>query len=210
MALVVWPAFQLFDFSEAQRDVTWKAAAPVFVAAIVLWFAVLASWLAPVQKVILARRKGQAIDPPVAAAAYRALNRVPLRALWLRSALWIGVAAAHGALLVARTGMSTDLAVTLGSVVGLYAFVVNAGRAAWFARMAGRLRAVLFPGVEPLQAFQDRYFKRLLMVALLVGGASVGALAAFIYYFIPVRVDEYLRVLTVLPGTFAAMTILWY
>jgi signal transduction histidine kinase len=210
VALVVWPAFQLFDFSSAQRDVMWKAAAPVFIAAIVLWFAALASWLVPVQKVILARRKGGAVDPTVAAAAYRALNRVPLRALWVRSALWVGVAAAHGALRAARTAMPTGLAVTLGSVVGLYAFVVNAARAAWFARMAGRLRAVLFPGVEPLQAFQDRYFQRLLMVGLLVGGASVGALAAFIYYFIPVRTDEYLRVLTVLPGAFAAMTVLWY
>jgi len=210
IALVIWPAFQLFDFTPQQRDVMWRAALPVFVAASVLWFAALASWLAPVQKVILARRRGQAVDPPVAAAAYRALNRVPLRALWLRSALWVGVAAAHGALLAARTAMPTDLAVTLGSVVGLYAFVVNAARAAWFARMAGRLRAALFPGVEPLQAFQDRYFQRLLMVALLVGGAAVGALAAFIYYFIPVRTDEYLRVLTVLPGAFAVMTVIWY
>src|SRR5690349_24015726 len=57
IALVVWPAFQLFLFTEAQRDVMVRAALPVFIAASVLWFAALGSWLAPVQKVVGARRK---------------------------------------------------------------------------------------------------------------------------------------------------------
>ncbi len=210
IALIVWPAFQLFDFSQAQRVVLARAAVPVLAAATLLWMAALAAWLIPVQKVIRARRRGVAVDPAIASAAYRALNRVPLRALWLRSVLWVGVAAAHGALLSARTGLPPRSAVTLASVVGLYAFVVNSARAAWFARTAGRLRAVLFPGVEPLQAFQDRYFQRLLMVALLVGGGSVGALAAFIYYFIPMGSDEYLMVLTILPTALTVMTVAWY
>jgi signal transduction histidine kinase len=207
---VIWPAIQLFEPTSSQRQILWRAAPPVLVAASLLWLAAMASWLAPVQRAVSARRRAEPVDPDVAAAAYRALTRVPLRALFLRLGLWIGVAVAMGALLSARTGFPPERIATLGSMVALHAYVLATARSAWLARLAGKLREALFPGVEPLQQFQDRYFPRVLLVALLVGAGGAGALAAFLYYFIPVRTDEYLLLLTVLPGSLALSTIAWY
>jgi signal transduction histidine kinase len=207
---VIWPALALFDPTPAQRQVLWRAAAPVLIAASLLWLAAMASWLLPVQRAVSARRRGAPIDADTAADAYRALCRVPLRALWLRVGLWLGVAGALGALLAARTGFSSERVAALVSVMGLHAFVVAALRAGWFSRLAGRLRVALFPAIEPLQQFQDRYFNRLLLVALLVGSGAAAAVAAFAYYFLPVRVDEYLSLLTILPGALAVSTVAWY
>jgi signal transduction histidine kinase len=210
LAFVVWPVLQLFPLSYEQKTLLLRAIGPILAGALVIWFLALASWLAPVQRVISARRKREPLPPDAAETAYRALARVPLRSLWLRTGLWIAVAGAAGILLDHYSDWRPAQILTLASVVGLYAFLVNIVRAAWYSRLLGSLRTLLFPAVEPLKQFADRYFPRVLLVALIVGAAALGALAAFIYYSLPIKQEEYLRVQTILPGTAFAMTVAWY
>jgi len=178
LAFVVWPILQLFPLSSVQEGLLLRAIGPILAGALAIWFLALASWLAPVQRLINTRRKGEAPPLEVLETAYRSLVRVPLRTLWLRTGLWVAVGTASGILLVYYSDWRAQQVVTLASVVGLYAFLVNILRAAWYSRLLGALRDQLFPAVEPLKQFADRYFPRLLLVALLVGAAALGAMAA--------------------------------
>src|SRR3990172_5210963 len=209
LALIVWPLLQLFQISADQRAILLRAATPILVGAALIWLLAMGSWLAPVQRAITLRRRGEPYDAATAAAAYRALPLVPLGALWLRTGLWIAVGVASGVLLHLYSDWQRGPIVTLASTMGLYAFVVNIARAAWTARLLGRLRRQLFPSIEPLKQFSDGYFPQLLLVALLVGAAAITALAAFIYYFLPITAEEYLQIQTWLPGTVAALTVGW-
>lgn len=210
VAVVVMPLFPLFGPTTEQRAVLVRAALPIFAGATLLWLAAMASWLAPVQRAISLRRRGEPVDADTADAAYGALGRVPLRALWLRTTLWIAVAVAHGVLLVTKTGWPRAQVATLASVVGLNAFVVNILRAGWYARVTGKIRRALFPNVDPLRQFHERYFPRLLLVSLMVGAGAAAALAAFIYYFLPIKQEQYLQVQTYLPAAIAFVTVLWF
>lgn len=209
VAVVLWPLGSLFRFSAEQRAILLRAAGPVAGGAILLWLAALASWLSPVQRAISARRRGEELAPELAARAYRALGVVPLRLLWLRTALWIGAAVALGVPLSRYGEFEPTRVGMLVSVVGLHAFFVAIVRAAWMARLFGSLRTQLFPTVEPLQQIADRYARRILLVALLVGAGAIAALAAFIYYFLPIKTDEYLQVQLYLPGAVALTTVGW-
>jgi signal transduction histidine kinase len=209
VTLVLWPLLLLFHIRPEQSHLMLRASLPVLVGVHVIWFAALASWLAPVQKAITLRRKHKPLDARTAEDAYRALSRVPLRALWLRTLLWIAVAVAYGVLLSTYSDFPRAQIGTLASVVGLYAFAAAILRAAWYARILGRLRQPLFPDIAPLKQFYDRYFHRLMLVSMLVGGGTLAALASFIYYFLPIKEEEYLQVQTFLPGAILLLTLGW-
>src|SRR5688572_19662679 len=98
-ALVVLPLLSLFRPSVAQTAILLRVGVPLIVAAHVLWFVAMASWLSPVQRGVSALRRGEALDGKTSAAAYHALRRLPWRALWLRTGLWIVLGTVGGLLL---------------------------------------------------------------------------------------------------------------
>jgi signal transduction histidine kinase len=209
LAVVVLPLFPLFQFNDEQRHVLLRAAGPVLGGALVVWSAAVGAWLAPVSRALTARRRGEAVDEATADAAYRTLGLLPLRALWLRTLLWLVVAAAAGFLLVRYSDWTWARVATLVSVVGLHALVASVVRAAWTARLVARLRGPLFPSVEPLKLLADRFFRRLVLIALLVGAGAIAAFTGFIYYFLPLRPEEYLEVQTFFPGLVLVATVAW-
>jgi hypothetical protein len=210
IALIVWPTFVLFAPTSAQLTIVSRAAIPILGGALVLWYAAMGAWLAPVQRAISMRRRGENLDERTATTAYRALSVTPGRALFLRTALWVAVGAGFGWLLHFYGDWSNQRAVALMSLLGLHAFVVNILRAGWYAKLAGRVRGPLFPSVEPLKQFSDRYFRRIVLISMMVGAGAVASLAAFVYYFLGLKPDQYLQVQTYLPGTIGILTLAWW
>ncbi len=207
--LVVYPLFRLFQPTDEQLHLLASWAALILGLAATLWVVIMAFTLLPVQRASTAYRRGTGPTPIVGDAAYCALGVTPLRALWLRSALWIAIAVSCGAVLVRYSDWAWGRVLTLVSVTGLHALVVNSLRAAWYSRVVGRLRPLLYPDVPPLRQFADRYARRVLIVAILVGAGGIGALAAFIYSFLPIKPEEYLAVQTFLPGAVITTTLVW-
>src|SRR5688572_3730646 len=90
--IVLAPLVPLFQPTQEQRHIVIRAAPPILAGALVVWYAALASWLLPVQRLLNARRKGVAPPEGTEEAARRALVALPLRSFTLRTALWLGVA----------------------------------------------------------------------------------------------------------------------
>ncbi len=210
IALIVWPTFVLFAPTDEQLAIVSRAAIPILGCALVFWYAAMGAWLAPVQRAISMRRRGENLDERTAASAYRALSVTPGRALFLRTALWIAIGAAFGIILHSYGDWPNQKVMALVSLLGLHAFLVNILRAGWYSKLTGRVRAPLFPSVEPLKQFSDRYFRRILLISLMVGAGAVAALAAFVYYFLQLKPDQYLQVQTYLPATIAVLTAAWW
>jgi signal transduction histidine kinase len=209
LLLVGWAPMQLLDLAPLEHSLVARAALPVLLAAQAIWVAATASWLSPVQRVITARRKAQPVEAATAAAAYRMLGRLPLRALILRLALWTAVGGAMALLLMRRAATPLPRAAALVAMIMLHAFVLAGIRGAWLGDRTARWRAALFPGVEPLAIFGDHYFRRLAVTGLLIGGVAVGALAAVIHFFMPIRAEEYLDVVTLLPPLVLIAGVAW-
>jgi signal transduction histidine kinase len=206
--VIVLPVFPLLQIAEDQRGVMGRASLPIVVGMEVLWLAALGSFLVPVRRLISARRSGT-VPAATADAAYWALGALPMAALWLRTALLTAAAGAVSAALL-RYGDFTPLrAATFTALVGLHALVVSTLRAAWYARVTNRIRGPLFPAIEPLKQFADRWRRRIALVATLIGAASVGAYEAFVVYFAPLRPEELAWVLLALPGVTVVLAAAW-
>ena len=93
---IVWPLLTLFGPAIPDRGMLVKIAVPVLVGAQITWWVAVGSWLTPIYRAIQLKRRGQRTPDELAIDSYRAAWRVPRRALLLRTALWIAVAAAHG------------------------------------------------------------------------------------------------------------------
>jgi len=195
-AAVVLPFFQLFETRGETNTALARIAVPVLAGAVLIWWAAMTSWLSPVQRAILQRRRNKRLPKPLAQAAYAATWKVPLRALLLRTGLWVGAAVAVGIMLHQYAGWTTRQIGELTAVTAMHAFVVNAPRAVWYAVILGRVRTRLFSGITPVRRFADGYFGRLFLVAAVVSGGTLAAVAAFLYYFVPITLEQYLQVQT--------------
>ena len=209
LGLVAYPAWSLIPHSPTQAELVARVGIPLAVVLHLLWMAIMALWLAPVQRAILRRRRGDVLDTEAARPVARAINWVPLYALGLRTALWVFGGVAIGMTLRLRSDWRLPQVVTLASVLGLYAYVVGMARAMWLARLLRALAPALLTEGDPLETFADRYRPRLLLITLLVGAAALGGLAAFVFYFLPIGMAQYFGVLTVLPGSFSVLTTGW-
>jgi signal transduction histidine kinase len=207
--VIVLPVFPILQIPQDQRAVMGRASLPILVGMEVLWFAALGSFLLPISRLLAARRAGGPVPTPVADAAYSALGALPLAALWLRTTLWLAAAAAVAVTLVYYGAFPFLRAGTFVALVGLHALVVGSVRAAWYARVTNRIRGPLFPAIEPLKQFADRWRRRIALVATLIGAASVGAFEAFVVYFVPLRVEELHWVLVALPGVTLLLAVAW-
>src|SRR5262249_43257417 len=202
-ALLLIPVFQP---TEEQKQLLLRAALPLLAGAWILWLAAMGAWLLPVWRALRDRRRGL----PATEDAYRALGAVPLRSFFLRTGLWIVVAAVLGVLLARYSDWNDARIVALASPTGLRPALGDRLRAAWYARIGAALRAPMFPAVQPLRQLKDRWFRRTLLISFLVQAGAAGALTAFIFFLLPIKREEYLAIQTYLPPLLAVTTLGWY
>src|SRR5688572_4480332 len=93
---IVWPLHSLFEPAVPDDGVLLRIAIPVLAGAQLTWWAAVGSWLRPIYRAIQLKRRGQRLPDELALASYRGAWRLPRRALFLRTGLWIAVAVALG------------------------------------------------------------------------------------------------------------------
>jgi len=207
--LVVLPLWSLFDLGLVDSSILMRVAIPVVIGALLLWSAALTAWLMPVRTAVVLRRRGDKVPKELAARAYRATLRVPLRALILRTGLWAAIAALTGVFLVDYASWPWPRVAALASLAALHAGILAAARGVWLARILGRVRQRLFAVSSPLRRFRDGYYRRLILVATVVATGTLTAQAAFLYYFVPIGYEQYLAVETYLPLAVVVALVLW-
>jgi signal transduction histidine kinase len=199
LVAVALPLWTLFELDRVPGSTLWRIGVPVGVAAGVIWIVALATWLAPIRAVIGKKRHGEKVAKELSLRAYTSSLRLPIRVIALRTGLWVSAAAAVGAFLVRYEGWPDNRIPELAALAGLHAFLVAGIRGAWLARIMSRLRSTLFAVSPPLRRFADGYFRRLVLVAIVVWGAVLVAQAAFLYYFVPITHTQYLQIETFAP-----------
>ncbi|HUS66670.1 MAG TPA: ATP-binding protein [Kofleriaceae bacterium] len=204
---IVWPLLSLFQPAIADDGMLLRIAIPVLAGAQLTWWAAVGSWLTPIYRAIQLKRRGQRLPDELALSSYRGAWRVPRRALFLRTGLWIAVALALGFFLTRYGDWTSPQVVELAAVAGLHAFSVNLVRSVWYHAILYRLRGRLFASVPPLQRFADGYFEALVHVALVVSGCTAAAIVAFAYYFLPISLEQYLQLAVVVPVALLAALI---
>ena len=197
--LVAMPLWTLFDLGDLGQSTLLRIALPIVGGAALVWAAAMTSWLLPVRTAVVLRRRGEKVPKELAARAYRATLRIPLRALALRTALWSVTAGAIGLAFVRYAGWSVAQAVEAATLAAMHAFGLASARAVWLATIMGTIRQRLFAVSPPLRRFTDAYFRRLVLTYLAVSAGTLATVALFIYYFVPISLPEYLRVTTFLP-----------
>jgi hypothetical protein len=196
---VALPLWTLFGLDQVPGATLWRVAVPIGAAAGVIWIVALATWLAPIRAVIAKKRQGQKVAKELSVRAYTSSLRLPMRVIALRTALWVVSAAALAAFLVRYEDWPDNRIPELASLAGLHAFLVAGARGAWLSRIMSRLRSNLFAVSPPLRRFADGYFRRLVLVAVVVWGGVLVAQAAFLYYFVPITHTQYLQIETFAP-----------
>ncbi len=207
--LVAAPIISMFKLTDQAGTELWRISVPVLIGAVVIWFAALSSWFAPLQRAVLLRRRGKRLPKDLAESAYRATWRVPIRALLLRTTLWVGVAAAHGAFFVRGAEWEVERVVQLASLTAMHAFATNLLRALWYAGIMGAVRNRLFSKLKPLRLFADGYLGRLILIASFSWGAAAVAISAFLFYFLPITLEQYLQVQSYWPPAIAVALVAW-
>src|SRR5262245_34677823 len=176
--LVGLPLWNLFDLGRVPGSELLRIALPVIAGAALVWTAALTTWLLPVRTAVVLRRRGDRVPKELAARAYRATLRVPLRALILRTALWTGIAAAVGFFLHAYQGWPWWRVAAMTSLAGMHACILAGARGVWLGVILGDVRHRVFALSSPLRRFGDAYYRRLIMVAIVVASGTLGAQAA--------------------------------
>lgn len=210
IALVVLPLWTLFELGSLDSSVLLRVAIPVLAGMSVVWVALSFAMLAPVQRAIQLRRRGKRLPKPIAARAYRATLVVPVRLLLLRTGLWILAAVAIGTFLVKYAQWTGPKVLEMAALAAVHGFAVNLVRTVWAAGILAAVRAHLFANRSRLERFNDGYFQRFTLVSLMVSGATIAAIAPFLYYLIPISLAQYLQIMTYFPLALMVGLVLWY
>jgi signal transduction histidine kinase len=209
VVLVAMPLWTLFDLGNIGRSELIRIGIPVAVGASLVWLAAMTAWLLPIRTAVRLRRRGDKVPKELAARAYRATLRIPLRALALRTGLWAALGGSIGLFLVRYAGWTYAHALEAAALGATHAFILASIRAVWLASILGGIRAKLFAISPPLRRFTDAYFRRLVLTYLAVTSGTLGVTAAFVYYFVPISLPEYLQILTFLPFAAGAAAGIW-
>ncbi len=210
VVVIVLPLLSFYQPTPEQRTVLVRAAVPVCAGFVAVWGLAIASWLAPLQRAVSLRKKGQSLLEPVSDAAYRAMLLVPNRLLVLRTALWTVSVTVLALLLYALTSFTLQSVGTVVGVAFINSVVVSLFRSAWTAQILASLKPLLFPGLEPLRYFADTYFERLIKISLVIAAVGLAAIAGFIYFFLPITFEQYLLLQTYFPLLLGLTTVIWY
>ena len=204
------PLFALFGDSLGDQTTLLRIAIPMGVGAQLVWWSLSWAWLRPLYKSVLLKRQGKRLPEPLALAAYRNLWKIPLRALALRSVLWALVVMGIGLFLLEYAAWEGHQVIEFTAVGTFHAVVCNLGRAVWLQFLMQRFRQRLFGGVAPLRCFSDGYFGALILVSVVCIGLTMAAVAAFTYFFLPVSLEQYLRMQLFFPLAFALTSVGMY
>jgi signal transduction histidine kinase len=207
--LVALPVWTLFGLRAVPTGMLWRIGAPIAVGAALVWAAAFAAWILPVRRAVVLRRRGDRVSRDLAARAYRAILRLPVRVVLLRTALWAGSAAIAGNFLARYGGWPLPRVVELIAVTAMHAVLLAAARGVWLSSIMTGLRGRLFAVTPPLRRFADSYFRRLVLVAIVVAAGTLTAQAAFLYYFLPVSHEQYLQIQTYVPAALAVGLVAW-
>ncbi len=202
-AFVVWPLYTLFGEAIGDAATLARVALPCVIGAQIMWWAGMGIWLRPISRAVAHRRRKERLPEELTLQAYRATWNLPFRALGLRSFLWALIALATGGALARWSGWQSRHVVELAISAALHAFAANLVRSVWYAAILARLRARLFPGVPTVRRFADGYFAQLLHVLVAVSGVTVAAIVAFIYYFLPISLEQYIQIQLFFPCALA-------
>jgi len=196
------PLLSLFGDKVPDRHVLLKIAVPVCIGAQIVWSVLQWVWLRPLYRAVVYKRNGKRLSDELAVSAYQALWKTPMRALAVRTILWTVIALAHGLFLRRYVGWNSRLVVELTAMAAFHALICNLGRAVWLQYLMERFRARLFGGVRPLRCFADRYRRATFLVGTLSIGMTMAAVAAFAYFFLPLSLEQYLRMQLFFPSAF--------
>lgn len=207
---IIVPMLSLFGERIQDSSTLLRMAVPMLVGAQLVWSALLWNWLRPMYGAIVVKRRGQRLPEPVAMAAYQATWKIPLHALGLRTTLWALIIFGHGLFLVEYAGWEVQHALELTAIGTFHGLVCNIGRAVWLHYLFARFRKRLFGKVSPLRQFADGYFRALMLVCIVCIGATLAAIAAFTYFFMPMTTEQYLHTQVYYPTAFALLCIGMY
>jgi signal transduction histidine kinase len=209
LAVVVGPPLVFFGLTPVQRH-TALAATPVALGlASLAWFLVVRAWRAPIGRATRRRLTGEVLDAAARADAYRAILTFPRRAAALRVVLWTAVAASVAAAMVWRADFPVADAASIVVVAAAHSLGVTVFRALWYRRILGAVREALLPDLDTLQRFADSWRESLVLGAVVTGTLGVLAVAAFTWFFIPLNLEQYVRLETWFPATIAALALAW-
>ena len=209
LAVVFAPLVTFFDLDPAQRAMLPRLLFIVFPLALAAWLVVTRLWRAPLSRACRRRLAGETLDNDTRFAAYAALRLYPRRALALRVALWTLGATTVALALNHRAAFPRAAVFTVIAVATAHAFGVGIFRALAYERILERTRAALLPDLDGLRIFADAYHERLWLAAFATGACGIFGIAAFTYFFIPVNLEQYVRLETYYPLTVAALTAAW-
>jgi signal transduction histidine kinase len=210
LAVVFTPLMVFFDLDERQRALMPRVVTLVWAAGLLTWLVVTRLWRAPLAHACRRRLAGEALGADTRAAAVASLLAFPRRALTLRVALWSFGATAVAVTLHLRAGFPRAAVLTVVSVATAHAFGVGIFRALAYGRILDRVRAALLVDADALRAFADSYKTRLTLAALATGAMGIFGIAAFTYFFIPVNLEQYVRLETYYPVTMAVLAVGWW
>jgi signal transduction histidine kinase len=210
LAIVFVPLIAFFDLDPAQRALLPRLLAFIFPSALAVWLLVTRLWRAPLSRACRRRLAGETLDSETRAVAYAAILSYPRRALALRVALWSVGATTVALALHHRAGLPRAAVFTVIAVATAHAFGVGIFRVLAYQRILERTRAALLPDLDTLRLFADSYGERLLLAAFATGACGIFGIAAFTYFFIPVNLEQYVRLETFYPLTVGALTAAWF
>jgi signal transduction histidine kinase len=209
LAIIFVPLVFFFELDAAEHALLWRLLAFVFPIALAVWLVVTRLWRAPLSRACRRRLAGESLDAPTRASAYAALRAYPRRALGLRVALWSVGATTVALALHHRAGFPRAAVFTVIAVATAHGFGIAIFRALAYERVLERTRAALLPDLDTLRIFADAYRERLLLAAFATGACGIFGIAAFTYFFIPVNLEQYVRLETYYPLTVAVLTAIW-
>ncbi len=209
LAIIFVPLVVFFDLDLGQRALLPHLLAVVFTLALAAWLVVTRLWRAPLSRACRRRIAGETLDATTRADAYAVIRSYPRRALALRFALWSVGATAVALALNHRAAFPRAAVFTVIAVATAHAFGVAIFRALVYERILERTRAALLPDLDTLRIFADAYKERLLSAAFATGACGIFGIAAFTYFFIPVNLEQYVRLETLYPITVVVLTVCW-
>jgi signal transduction histidine kinase len=210
LVVVVAPPLVFFNVSSDQRTAALAATLPALGLASLIWFFAVRAWRAPIGRATKRRLAGEMLDAGARADAYRAMLQFPRRASLFRVVLWTAVAAAVASVMVLGAGFSVGNAVTVVVVAGAHTFAVNVFRALWYRRILERVREALLPDLDAIQRFADSWRESIALATFATGALGVLAVGAFTYFFIPINLEQYVRLETWFPLTIAILSVGWW
>jgi signal transduction histidine kinase len=209
LVVVGAPVLAFFSLTPPERNALFEAAPVALALASLVWFFAVRAWRAPIGRATRRRLAGEVLEPEARAAAYRGILAFPRRAFLLRVALWLAAAAGVAGVLILHADFPVESAATLLIVTVSHALAVNVFRALWYRRLLDRVRASLLPDVDELRLFADELRERLVLAAIATGVLGVAAIAFFTYFFIPINLEQYVKIWTWFPGTIAGLAAAW-